>query len=103
MIGAAGQIGEIVKLGSRGTQVREIQELLVKAGFPLEVDGIFGPKTRDAVIRFQRQVGLRPDGIVGERTYAALLRVTQPKVRFPPEYWVWGLVALGLLWVSRGQ
>lgn len=58
--------------GSRGPEVRELQELLNAAGAALATDGIFGPATRDAVVAFQRQRGLAPDGVVGRDTWAAL-------------------------------
>ncbi len=38
----------------------------------LAVDGLWGPRTRAAVIAFQRRSGLVPDGIVGPLTRAAL-------------------------------
>lgn len=38
----------------------------------LDADGIFGPKTREAVIRFQLKHQLYPDGIVGKMTWEAL-------------------------------
>lgn len=45
-----------LKLGDRGEDVRVVQ---TKLG--IDADGIFGPKTRDAVIAFQREHGLAPD------------------------------------------
>lgn len=39
---------------------------------PLTTDGVYGPKTRAAVIAFQQSKGLTPDGIVGPKTCAAL-------------------------------
>jgi ABC-type transport system involved in cytochrome bd biosynthesis fused ATPase/permease subunit len=38
----------------------------------LVADGIFGPRTRERVLEFQRSNGLQPDGIVGEKTCAKL-------------------------------
>lgn len=43
---------------------------------PLTVDGLDGPKTRGAVVVFQRQVGLVPDGEIGPFTIEALKTVT---------------------------
>lgn len=40
----------------------------------LEWDGIFGPMTRDALKRVQRNVGAEPDGIYGPETYAKMSR-----------------------------
>jgi peptidoglycan hydrolase-like protein with peptidoglycan-binding domain len=38
----------------------------------LALDGVFGQQTRRAVLAFQRDHGLRGDGIVGPRTWEAL-------------------------------
>ncbi|WZL71910.1 M14 family metallopeptidase [Clostridiaceae bacterium 35-E11] len=63
----------ILKRGSRGTDVMEIQALLKKIGYdPGPIDGIFGQKTEQAVIQFQRNNGLTPDGIIGPNTYRVL-------------------------------
>ncbi len=61
------------KLGSRGDEVRAIQEKLYRWGYLADVpDGIYGEKTRAAVLWFQRQNGLIADGIAGPATLAAL-------------------------------
>ena len=63
-----------LRLGSRGETVRKLQMYLKKRGFfNGEVNGIFGPRTRAAVIAFQRARGMTPDGVVGVRTLAAML------------------------------
>lgn len=62
----------MLKKGSRGQQVKELQERLNKFGYKLVVDGIFGSKTDLAVRDFQRKHGLRVDGIVGPETRKAL-------------------------------
>ena len=41
---------------------------------PINVDGIFGEATRQAVIAFQKTYGLNPDGIVGRQTWNEILR-----------------------------
>lgn len=38
----------------------------------LDVDGIYGPKTRDAVKKLQEKFGLKPDGLAGRLTQAAI-------------------------------
>jgi len=63
----------MLKLHSRGEDVRTLQENLAQLGYsPGKIDGIFGEKTEDAVILFQEAEGLYGDGIVGTRTMAAL-------------------------------
>lgn len=53
----------------KGTQVKKIQEALNAAmDVELDVDGIFGKETGAAVIRYQKNNGLTPDGIVGKNT-----------------------------------
>lgn len=57
----------------RGSDVFAVQRKLKEAGFaPGQIDGIYGKKTERAVKRFQKDRGLKPDGIVGKRTYIAL-------------------------------
>ena len=59
--------------GSSGAQVRTIQDKLKRWGYyDGEVDGVFGSRTRQAVIKFQRKNGLTPDGVVGTNTLKAL-------------------------------
>lgn len=61
-----------IRRGQRGGSVVEIQRLLNTHGFELAVDGVFGPKTEEAVELFQARSGLYEDGIVGPKTRAAL-------------------------------
>ncbi|MFC1685373.1 peptidoglycan-binding protein [Pseudomonadota bacterium] len=63
----------MLKLNSQGEDVRTLQENLTQLGYKLgSIDGDFGEKTEDAVIRFQEAEGLYADGVVGTRTMAAL-------------------------------
>lgn len=57
----------ILKLGSKGKEVKELQEFL-----GLNTDGDFGPKTDAAVKKWQKKNGLTPDGIVGPKTWNAM-------------------------------
>ncbi len=56
----------------KGEDVRDVQQALVDAGLEVEVDGIFGPLTSEAVKKFQRRNDLTVDGIVGPATLTAL-------------------------------
>lgn len=57
------------RLGSRGDEVRRIQNKLRSLGFfDGAVDGIYGVKTQSAVRRFQKSVGITADGIAGRKT-----------------------------------
>ncbi len=61
-----------VRRGDFGDAVAEVQELLNWHGFSLKVDRKFGPKTEKAVRAYQKQNGLKVDGIVGKKTMGAL-------------------------------
>ncbi|MBI2895494.1 MAG: peptidoglycan-binding protein [Deltaproteobacteria bacterium] len=62
----------MLKHGSRGDDVRAFQQRLALAGFAVDADGIFGPKTLEAIKTLQGKSGLEADGIVGPKTIAAL-------------------------------
>ena len=63
----------VLKQGSKGDLVKEVQTKLIKWGYLTgRADGIFGAKTKAAVIKFQRKNGLTADGIIGTRTAQAL-------------------------------
>ena len=61
------------KYGSRGSEVRTIQEKLKRWGYYNgNVDGIYGSQTTAAVKSFQRKNGLTVDGIAGTNTLRAM-------------------------------
>ena len=63
----------VVAWGSKGDQVRQVQQKLIQYGYLQgTADGIFGKDTYDAVVWFQRKNGLNVDGVVGPATAAAL-------------------------------
>jgi putative chitinase len=71
-----------LQMGAEGSAVSSLQTELNQALGPaghIPVDGDFGPETRAAVERFQREHGLAVDGVVGPETSAALARATEPK------------------------
>ncbi len=58
--------------GVRCNQVMTAQSALNRNGFPVAIDGIFGPETESAVRRFQRQCFLTEDGIVARLEWDAI-------------------------------
>lgn len=66
-------VSALSKMGSRSEEVRQIQQVLKSKGYYVgNVDGIFGTQTKNAVTAFQRDNGLRVDGIAGSQTLKAL-------------------------------
>jgi peptidoglycan hydrolase-like protein with peptidoglycan-binding domain len=60
----------MIQQGSQGPEVRAWQEYLASFDeYDVDVDGIFGPKTRAATVSFQQWCNLPADGIVGANTY----------------------------------
>lgn len=64
-----------VRFGSSGTAVKTMQQHLMSLGYSLPRkgdDGYFGSETQAAVVAFQRDHGLSPDGICGPLTWEAI-------------------------------
>jgi lipoprotein-anchoring transpeptidase ErfK/SrfK len=59
-------------LGSRGEEIKAIQQKLNKYGYKLVTDGIFGIKTHKAVLNFQKLNGLTVSGVVDAGTQRKL-------------------------------
>ena len=59
-------------LDLRPEQIREIQMVLKERGFAVEIDGRLGPRTRQALIAFQRKQGLTASGRIDNQTVSAL-------------------------------
>lgn len=75
----------VLRLGDKGSQVRQLQEKLIEQEFLSGVaDGIFGKLTEEAVKQFQCRYGLKMDGIVGEATLKTLGSLSIPKPA-PPQ------------------
>lgn len=65
----------LLVLGSKGAAVTRLQKRLMELEYDCGVsgaDGNFGPATQNAVIDFQKNNGLSPDGKVGPKTWAKL-------------------------------
>ncbi|MBE6943294.1 MAG: CHAP domain-containing protein [Ruminococcaceae bacterium] len=62
----------VVGKGCCSETVRLLQMLLLCAGYKLTADGIFGSKTENALVAFQKKVSLAPDGLAGKNTFKKL-------------------------------
>ena len=75
----------VLRQSERGADVQGLQASLNRlqmtdaAGQPLREDGNFGQRTREAVERFQRENGLKVDGIAGPRTLEAIGQRLPPR------------------------
>ena len=59
----------LLRTGSTGQAVTDLQARLAVLGYYTgEIDGQFGPGTRDAVVLFQQENNLMADGLVGSET-----------------------------------
>ncbi len=70
-----GKAARVIRLHEppmQGPDVTMVQKALRNAGLAVRVDGTFGSNTKSAITRFQRQRGLRADGVVGPATREAL-------------------------------
>jgi len=85
--------GTVLKRGSEGPDVLIMQEYLAYISTAIQdityvpynlVDGVFGPITESAVITFEQEFGLTPDGIVDEETWNRIVDVYR-NLRFGEE------------------
>ena len=68
----------LLKQGSTGEYVLYWQKYLNANGYWCGIeDGKFGKNTKAAVQAFQEVHGLKPDGIIGEKTWNAVHEITQ--------------------------
>ena len=54
--------------------MRAVQRLLNRTGHRVREDGVFGPRTRAAVLAFQHDAVLCSDGVVGKQTWFILMQ-----------------------------
>ena len=70
----------VLERGDRGDQVVWLQQLLHGAGFDVSFTGVYGGKTRSAVVAFQERESLVADGVTGSGTWRRLVRLTPTRV-----------------------
>ena len=67
----------VLQTGITGGDVQAMQLLLIRAGYPLPVngaDGVFGEETRAALLSYQQAMGLDPTGTATALTWTTLIR-----------------------------
>lgn len=65
----------VLKKGAKGDGVVAVQEMLKDLGYNIGTkspDGVFGAKTEAAIIKFQKDYGLKADGIIGNQSLSTL-------------------------------
>lgn len=73
------EVNNYLKRGETGSEVKQLQENLIKAGLKLSVDYSYGQATENAVKAFQTANGLTADGSYGPATKAKLEAGVKPK------------------------
>lgn len=66
------ELTRVLKRGTFGEDVAELQRLLNENGFPTDIDGAFGPGTERSVRNFQNKVKILVDGAAGLETWNRL-------------------------------
>ena len=80
--------GTLLRKGSTGSLVKQMQQALLQLGMQLVVDGVFGPQTEKIVRLFQRIQRLDIDGVAGSITLARLSQLSGGRpVKVPYETW----------------
>ncbi|MGR8965725.1 N-acetylmuramidase domain-containing protein [Rhizobium leguminosarum] len=65
----------VLRVGMSGVEISQLQEQLRKLGYTVNVDGDFGPATKQAVKKFQEDHSLLADGIAGPLTWSIIERL----------------------------
>lgn len=75
LMGSALAAEQTLQMDDRGSEVKTLQKNLKTLGYkPGSADGVFGEQTQTAVMAFQKDHGLHPDGIVGSKTQAQITK-----------------------------
>ena len=88
---------DILREGMHGPGVAALQRRLSALGYPLAIDGAYGPRTRAAVASFQQDHGLATDGIAGPRTRMAMEGISPWRT-----LWAWFRATLARITGSPG-
>lgn len=107
------QYPEELREGMQGSYIQLLQYLLSVVGayydelprIPVEqIDGIFGPVTREAVTAYQKMLGLPETGVVDRATWDALISTYESVLRVRPiSEWLPGAAGLPTLFLVEGM
>jgi len=105
------QYPEELSKGMQGVYIHLLQYFLSIVGAYYDelprlpdIDGIFGPQTRNAVIAYQKMMGLPQTGVVNQETWNALISTYQAVVRVRPiEEWLPGTVGFPNIFLVEGM
>lgn len=105
------QYPEELSEGMQGVYIQLLQYFLSIVGAYYDelprlpdIDGIFGPQTRNAVIAYQKMMGLPQTGVVNQETWNALISTYQAVVRIRPiEEWLPGTVGFPNIFLVEGM
>ncbi|MDW3191197.1 MAG: peptidoglycan-binding domain-containing protein [Cytophagales bacterium] len=61
-----------IQVGGQSRYVWMVQKQLIKKGYEHELDGLFGDDTQNAIISFQTDQGIYPEGLINEETFELL-------------------------------
>jgi peptidoglycan hydrolase-like protein with peptidoglycan-binding domain len=99
--------GSVAALDLSEEEIREVQLVLIERGFLIgEADGVFSPRTRQALIAFQRQRGIATTGSIDTRTVASLglsNRIGQQQTRRSTTEGQSSTVGRGQTGIGQGQ
>jgi peptidoglycan hydrolase-like protein with peptidoglycan-binding domain len=75
-------INRVLRQGDQGPDILQIQRRLQRLGYYLyqSADGVYGSATRNAVIKFQQDYGLSPDGVLGYEALQVILDLFSPQL-----------------------
>jgi N-acetylmuramoyl-L-alanine amidase len=95
-------VNSYLQYGSRGSAVVKLQNALNSKGFSAgKMDGIFGVRTLNAVISFQKANGLTPDGIAGAITQTKLYSMSASATTSSRGNSTAEITSNDLYWMSR--
>lgn len=105
------QYPEELSEGMQGVYIQLLQYFLSIVGAYYDelprlpdIDGIFGPQTRNAVIAYQKMMGLPQTGVVNQETWNALISTYQAVVRVRPiEEWLPGTAGFPNIFLVEGM